>query len=171
MARIEYLTGDASNPQADGRKIIAHHCNDRGAWGKGFALGAIRLVQVTPNTWVANMIGQHGVRTRRDTDPPIRYEAVRLCLRHLAGHAHELAASIHLPRIGCGLAGGQIRCPGDFVARTACRHHLRYEPRRTVEPGWCVGAAGLSRAGRAERGARLVEAIRAQSAPVRWGGW
>jgi hypothetical protein len=30
MARIEYLTGDASNPRADGRKIIAHLCNDRG---------------------------------------------------------------------------------------------------------------------------------------------
>jgi O-acetyl-ADP-ribose deacetylase (regulator of RNase III) len=63
-------------------------------------------VQVTPNTWVANMIGQHGIRTRRDTDPPIRYEAVRLCLRHLAEHAREIVASIHLPRIGCGLAGG-----------------------------------------------------------------
>ena len=134
MAQICYLAGDATSPQAKGAKVIAHICNDQGGWGKGFVLavsrrwpepeaayrrwhrerasngfglGAIQLVQVTPYAWVANMIGQHGMKTGRSSGPPIRYDAVGLCLRKLAGSALELAASVHMPRIGCGLAGGR----------------------------------------------------------------
>jgi hypothetical protein len=40
------------------------------------ALGATRLVQVTPDIWVANMIGQHGMRTGSN-GPPVRYEAIQ----------------------------------------------------------------------------------------------
>jgi O-acetyl-ADP-ribose deacetylase (regulator of RNase III) len=134
MAQIHYLHGDATCPQAKGPKVIAHICNDRGGWGKGFVLavskrwpqpeaayrqwhrdrarndfelGAIQLVQVNPHTWVANMIGQHGIKTSRSSGPPIRYEAVDQCLHQLAKHASDLKASIHMPRIGCGLAGGR----------------------------------------------------------------
>lgn len=83
------VKGDATNPQAEGPKVIAHVCNDLGGWGKGFvlaisrkwpqperdyrdwhrhhadndfALGAVRLVSVRADIWVANMIGQHGMR-------------------------------------------------------------------------------------------------------------
>ena len=71
-----------------------------------FALGAVQLVQVEPYIWVANMIGQRGMRTG-SKGPPIRYEAVHECLRKLADLACERNASIHMPRIGCGLAGGK----------------------------------------------------------------
>jgi len=131
---VTYLRGDATSPQAKGPKLIAHVCNDAGGWGKGFvlaiskrwpeperdfrawwrhrakndfALGAVRVIQVKPDTWVANMIGQHGTRTGRSGTPPVRYEAIATCLASLAGHAEELGASVHMPRIGCGLAGGK----------------------------------------------------------------
>lgn len=39
-------------------------------------------------------------------NPPIRYEAVRSALEKVAVHALQHDASIHMPRIGCGLAGG-----------------------------------------------------------------
>jgi hypothetical protein len=39
--------------------------------------------------------------------PPIRYEAVDRCLRHLAARAAGLEATGHMPGIGCGLAGGR----------------------------------------------------------------
>lgn len=134
MARIRYLKGDATSPQAKGPKVIAHICNDRGGWGRGFVeavsrrwpepeaayrrwhrgragndfgLGAVQIVQVKPDVWVANMIGQHGLKTSRSSGPPIRYEAVRECLRRLAAEAAGLGASVHMPRIGCGLAGGR----------------------------------------------------------------
>jgi len=51
------------------------------------------------------MIGQRGIRSGSD-GPPIRYPAVEQCLRTLGDRAIELQASVHMPRIGCGLAGG-----------------------------------------------------------------
>jgi O-acetyl-ADP-ribose deacetylase (regulator of RNase III) len=133
MSDIHYLKGDATSPQAAGTKIIAHICNDQGGWGKGFvlaiskhwttpeseyrkwhreraqndfALGAIQIVQVGSYVHIANMIGQHGMKTGSN-GPPIRYEAVAQCLSQLAEKAKELGASVHMPRIGCGLAGGK----------------------------------------------------------------
>ncbi|AKL67610.1 macro domain-containing protein [Streptomyces sp. Mg1] len=133
MKPLEIIAGDATCPQAKGPKIIAHVCNDIGGWGKGFVLavskrwpepeaqyrewhrgrsgndfglGAVQLVRVQPDVWVANMIGQRGTRTG-SSGPPIRYDAVERCLATLADHAVELGASVHMPRIGCGLAGGK----------------------------------------------------------------
>ncbi|MFD8478465.1 macro domain-containing protein [Kitasatospora sp. NPDC059673] len=131
---ISYLRGDASAPQGKGARIIAHVCNDLGGWGKGFVLalsrrwpepeaayrrwhrersgndfglGAVQLVQVESYLWVANMVGQRGIRTGRSTGVPVRYEAIDTALATLGGHARRLGASVHMPRIGCGLAGGR----------------------------------------------------------------
>lgn len=35
---INYVIGDATDPQGEGSKIIAHVCNDVGGWGKGFVV-------------------------------------------------------------------------------------------------------------------------------------
>jgi O-acetyl-ADP-ribose deacetylase (regulator of RNase III) len=134
MAAIRYIKGDATSPQASGVKVIAHVCNDLGGWGKGFVLavskrwpepekayrawhrdrarndfglGAVQFVQVDPHVWVANMVAQRGTRPSRKNGPPIRYEAVDRCLAALADKAKELDATVHMPRIGCGLAGGK----------------------------------------------------------------
>jgi O-acetyl-ADP-ribose deacetylase (regulator of RNase III) len=133
MSGITYLKGDATCPQAKGVKIICHVCNDIGGWGKGFvlaisrrwaqpeaeyrkwhaadkdsgfALGRVQFVQVEPYIWVANMVGQRGIK-RGSSGPPIRYDAVAESLQQVAVKARELGASVHMPRIGCGLAGGE----------------------------------------------------------------
>ena len=130
---IHYRKGDATAPPAQGQKIIAHICNDIGGWGKGFVvaisrrwpapeaayrrwhreranndfgLGAIQLVEVARDLHIANMIGQRGIKTGSN-GPPIRYDAVEQCLTRLASEARSLGASVHMPRIGCGLAGGE----------------------------------------------------------------
>jgi len=130
---IHYLKGDAIAPQAKGNKIIAHVCNTIGGWGKGFvvavskrwkepeiayrqwhreralndfALGSIQTIQVEEYIAVCNMIGQQGIKTG-SKGPPIRYEAIENCLAALSEVALETNASIHMPRIGCGLAGGK----------------------------------------------------------------
>jgi O-acetyl-ADP-ribose deacetylase (regulator of RNase III) len=132
MNDIQYLKGDATCPQAKGVKLICHVCNDLGGWGKGFVLaisrrwkepesqyrawyagrkdndfglGAVQFVEVGPHLWVANMVAQRGTQ-HGSSGPPIRYEAVAECLRQVAARAKELGASVHMPRIGCGLAGG-----------------------------------------------------------------
>ncbi|MGW7662359.1 macro domain-containing protein [Streptomyces sp. NPDC054756] len=133
MSEITYVRGDATVPSVKGVKVIAHVCNDIGGWGKGFVLaisrrwpepeksyrawhrerasndfglGAVQLVQVEPYVWVANMIGQRGVRTG-GKGVPVRYEAIDAALERLAEKAADLGASVHMPRIGCGLAGGK----------------------------------------------------------------
>lgn len=39
---IQYTTGDATQPLADGAKIICHVCNDIGGWGAGFVVALSR---------------------------------------------------------------------------------------------------------------------------------
>jgi O-acetyl-ADP-ribose deacetylase (regulator of RNase III) len=142
MTAITYLEGDATVPQAKGKKIIAHVCNDIGRWGKGFvlavsarwdapeaeyrtwhhrgdgfALGALQLVRVEAWIWIANMIAQRGIKAGQN-GPPIRYDAVESCLKQLAVRARDLGASVHMPRIGCGLAGGAWEEIEPIIART-----------------------------------------------------
>ncbi|PZT77798.1 MULTISPECIES: macro domain-containing protein [unclassified Streptomyces] len=132
MSEISYVQGDATSPQGKGAKIIVHVCNDLGGWGKGFVLalsrrwpepeaayrswhrdrahndfglGAVQFVRVSPFVEVANLVGQHGMR-RGGKGVPVRYEAIDTGLATVADRARELGASVHMPRIGCGLAGG-----------------------------------------------------------------
>ncbi|MFF1924330.1 macro domain-containing protein [Streptomyces sp. NPDC058221] len=133
MSEITYVVGDATSPHGKGVKLIVHVCNDLGGWGKGFVLalsrrwpepeaayrqwhreragndfglGAVQFVQVTPYIWVANAVGQRGMRTGGN-GVPVRYEAIGRALEAVADRAVELGASVHMPRIGCGLAGGK----------------------------------------------------------------
>ncbi len=76
-----------------------------GRTGDRFGLGAVQFVQVEPYIWVANMVAQRGTKTG-SSGPPIRYEALGECLRRVSEKAAELKASVHMPRIGCGLDGG-----------------------------------------------------------------
>jgi O-acetyl-ADP-ribose deacetylase (regulator of RNase III) len=132
MEPIEYTLGDATSPIGEGNKMIVHICNDIGGWGRGFVLaisgkwklpeaeyrkwanskenfvlGEVQFVKVEDNIWIGNMIGQRDVKISSDGIAPIRYDAVRSCLRKVSGFAIENHCSVHMPRIGCGLAGGK----------------------------------------------------------------
>lgn len=52
-----------------------------------------------------NYTFQRDVRSRGGV-PPVRYEAIREGLQAVAVFAREHRASVHMPRIGAGLAGG-----------------------------------------------------------------
>jgi O-acetyl-ADP-ribose deacetylase (regulator of RNase III) len=127
---IEYVTGDATCPIGDGTKIIAHIVNNAGVWGAGFVmalsakwpepeeayrqwaksgrltLGRIQLEEIEsqPDIIVANMCAQDN---RSGVHPPVRYDALRRCLSTLEDCAMQMAASVHMPRIGCGIGGGR----------------------------------------------------------------
>lgn len=70
-----------------------------------FGLGEVDFVSVGPGIWVGNLIGQQGIR-RAGGEPPVRYDAIRRGLGRVAMFAGEKSASVHMPRIGCGLSGG-----------------------------------------------------------------
>ncbi|QXV57394.1 macro domain-containing protein [Amycolatopsis sp. TNS106] len=138
---LQYVTGDATQPVTTGSRVIAHVCNDRGGWGKGFVvalsrrwpeledayrawarrsdfcLGAVDLVRVESETWIANMVAQHGYRSASNP-VPLRYDALEKALSTVAKRAGDLGASVHLPRIGCGLAGGTWEHIAPLIERT-----------------------------------------------------
>jgi hypothetical protein len=96
-----------------------------GGWGAGFVLavsrrwaapeavymaeerrtlGSVQLVEVEDGLYVANLIAQNGFPSR-EFPCALDYAALSRCLRTLV----EIAGSdwsFHMPRIGCGIAGG-----------------------------------------------------------------
>lgn len=128
---INYVVGDATEPLGSGPRLIVHVCNNIGAWGAGFVLalsrkwaapevayraqhklvglhmGDVTPVHVEPMLFVVNMVAQRGVRTDR-MQIPLDYEALDICLGKVAQYRMDAAKipGIHMPRIGCGLAGG-----------------------------------------------------------------
>ena len=150
MKNIKYITGDATAPIGEDTKIIIHICNDIGGWGKGFVvaisnrwklpeknyrgwfkeraindfeLGATQIVQVADDLFVGNMIGQVGIN-RQNNQSPIRYEAVEKAMETIVEFAKENNASVHMPRIGCGLAGGKWEEIETILERTLLKNEI-----------------------------------------------
>jgi len=83
-----------------------------------FRLGEAQLVQVERNMWVANLIGQCGIRSSANRIP-IRYDAIAHGLLRVANWAGPpLGASVAMPRIGCGLAGGDWNVIEEIINET-----------------------------------------------------
>lgn len=121
---LTYVVGDATRPITTGKSVLAHVCNDMGRWGRGFVISINKTFENIPcdnyREWYrqqycsltlgdvqfveinANMVAQRGVFTIRGV-PPIRYDAFRTALCTVFS-AHS---DVHMPRIGCGFAGGQ----------------------------------------------------------------
>jgi O-acetyl-ADP-ribose deacetylase (regulator of RNase III) len=165
------IEGDATHPVGPGNKIIVHICNDKGYWGAGFTgslsvrwlrpqiayqhykclhaedddleLGMVQFVHVDHDIWVANVVGQHG--TRRGPVPPIRYNAVRKGLRRVARMAGEIHATVHMPKIGCGLGGGDWDVMQPIINEQLCNVGVNvtvYEPATEVRVETVVNEFG-----------------------------
>jgi O-acetyl-ADP-ribose deacetylase (regulator of RNase III) len=145
---IKYVTGDATNPVGPGKRIIAHCCNDAGFWNAGFVralsqrfhqperdyrrwargltpvpfrLGQVQFVRVQPGLCVANIIGQSGIRSASNSKP-IRYDSLREGLARVRLLALPHNASVHMPRIGAGLAGGGWETISAIIEDELCSH-------------------------------------------------
>jgi hypothetical protein len=138
VKEINYITGDLFEFVArskDGCIMIAHCCNDLGAWGAGFvvplgarfpkareryinwslgkdtktkipfSLGNTQIVEVAPYTYVANMVAQHGV-IGPSNPHPLSYEALERCIKNVGRSAEMVCSHLHCPKFGSKLAGG-----------------------------------------------------------------
>ena len=153
MTKINYVKGDATSPTGDGYKCICHICNDIGAWGAGFVLalskkwkgpeadyryyaskkdtklGSMHVCTVEENVCVVNMVAQHGIGWDRGV-PPISYDALAVCLEKVAEFIlvgdtkSTLKGSVHMPRIGCGLAGGEWPAVEVIIIDKLCRLNI-----------------------------------------------
>lgn len=146
---INYVAGDATTPTGQGRRIIIHCCNNLGYWNAGFVkalskrwsaperayrewatgndkripfmLGNVQFVKVDTDLCVANIIGQSGIARGGFTyPPPIRYEAIRKALQRVCEVAINYDASIHMPRMGAGHAGGNWGLIAEIVEAELC---------------------------------------------------
>ena len=73
---------------------------------ESFHLGAIQVVDVAEDISVVNMIGQDGCGKDKYDHPPVRYYAIEEALKKIRKVAYSRLSSIHCPRFGAGLAGG-----------------------------------------------------------------
>lgn len=137
--RIVYLRGDALEPRSSGRRIVAFVVNDKAAkWGGGFArqvgtqfprvqeefkawakehglaLGVgVLLESDDPTLAFFPMVAQHDYR--QQVKPGIRYRALETALKALADIAVAQHASVHMPRIGVGLARGNWAVVSELI--------------------------------------------------------
>lgn len=132
--RVKYIKGDATAPEAGGLRFVLQVNNDEGKYGAGFSgavgsrwpvvekeyrkwyrqsanpttermpLGTIQPITVQSDITVINMIAQKGTVSKTN-QVPIQYDALETCLKDIGEMAQQEGASIHIPRIGMGLAG------------------------------------------------------------------
>lgn len=139
--KIKYLTGnDVREPiEPDCKNLIVHCCNDLGLMGAGVAkalfdkwpnvrseylryfekgtknkLGDTQSIKVESNTYVVNLIGQHGIHEDENGDPPVRYWAISKGFKTLSKKIIDYNDSskknvvVNIPYLmGCDLAGGK----------------------------------------------------------------
>ena len=142
--QIKYVKGDATDPERSaGNTVIVHCCNDIGGWGAGFVMalsakweepeqqyrdrcaaasvpgGYVQIVPVEPGLMVANIIGQHGVRDPGNPSYiPVRYNWLEAGFTYLGAVTKLLnITGWAMPRLGCGLAGGEWSDVERIIAR------------------------------------------------------
>jgi O-acetyl-ADP-ribose deacetylase (regulator of RNase III) len=160
---LTFLRGDATRPRGPGEKIVVQVVNDATPnWGgKGFSmavlrrwpqlqdefrswanstprslsLGRMHVTQAEPDTQVASLVAQRGYGP--SASPRIRYGALKSALEQLAKIAVETRAAVHMPRIGCGQAGGSWDVVEELLTMTLGAARIPicvYDPPGTEPP-------------------------------------
>ncbi|MCY3703033.1 MAG: hypothetical protein OXG16_10175 [Rhodospirillales bacterium] len=148
-SQITYLHGDVLQPQGNSPKILCQLVNDRAKkWGGGVArktayrfpeaeddfarslfgiprkerLGQVIFSKADKDITIASLIAQEGFGP--SLFPRIRYQALERCLATVTAKALRSGASIHMPRIGTGAAGGEWAVVEEMLGDTMVRSGL-----------------------------------------------
>ena len=145
---LQFVTGDATSPYGSGQKILAHIVNDATPnWGAGFgkvvqqkwpqAQGAFRNVWTNTSRMrlgdvffsepelditLCQMVCQHGYGS--SATPRLRYAALKDCLKGLRDRALAEKATVHMPKIGTGEAGGSWHLVAALIDDVLCAEGL-----------------------------------------------
>ena len=123
---LNFETGDVLKAVESG-VVLAHVCNNKGGWGKGFTgvlsrwdsgpeklyrlrttvkgLGLVSFAPVAEGAFVANMVAQDGYKTAYNP-VPLNYEALKECLKTVNEFCEQSGLRIVAPVFGCSLGGG-----------------------------------------------------------------
>ena len=137
---IRYVHGDALEPRGEGVKLLCQLVNDRARkWGGGIArqtackypvaeldfsawitdisrrerLGRVHFASPEEGLIVSSLVAQAGFGP--STVPRIRYRALETALEKVASFVVGNSASVHMPRIGTGAAGGNWDMIEDMI--------------------------------------------------------
>lgn len=77
-------------------------------------LGGVHFAEVVDGVFVASIVAQRGYGPAKT--PRIRYGALEEGIHAIAQFAAEKEASVHMPRIGCGQAGGRWDVIREIIA-------------------------------------------------------
>jgi len=128
---LKFVKGDATLPAGSNVRYVLQIVNNEGKYGAGFSgalsrrwpkveadyrqwwrerfgkltLGDVQYVQILSDLVVVNMVAQNGI-VSKENPKPIDYKALKACLAKAGTEISQFNASVHMPRIGCGLAGG-----------------------------------------------------------------
>jgi O-acetyl-ADP-ribose deacetylase (regulator of RNase III) len=144
LGKMRVVNGDATSPHAAGPKILAHVVNDATPnWGAGFGkavqmkwpevqyhfreawteksrmrLGEVYFSSAEDDLEVCQMVCQHGYGA--SATPRLRYTSLKTCLTSLRDRAVAENATIHMPRIGTGEAGGAWALVSALIDEVLC---------------------------------------------------
>jgi len=134
MSAITYITGDVTEPLLCGNDCIVQVVNNVGAYGAGVSgaiakkwpavkkryeeylmlIGNADVFPIGDSLFMANLYAQNGLRSK--TNPkPLRYGHLSQTLSTLEVHGFNC---IHMPKIGCGLAGGDWNIVSEIIQDT-----------------------------------------------------
>jgi O-acetyl-ADP-ribose deacetylase (regulator of RNase III) len=116
-----------NKPESDYRSW-ARELSDYPAEMNTFKLGNYRIIPVTSEISVVNMIGQRGFRTVEGV-PPVRYDAIENALTRLSSELLQLKlkgeeVSVHAPKFGSDLAGGDWKVIEKIIEDTICSRDI-----------------------------------------------
>lgn len=153
---VEMCHGDVLRPVARGKHIVCQMVNDSSyRWGGGVAaqaardypaaqsafeiwmralpraerLGKAHFHEVQQSRTIASLVAQEGVG--KSDAPRLRYAALSQALHAVAERAIETGASVHMPKLGTGAAGGSWPLIEELVVEEFIRRDI---PVRVYEP-------------------------------------
>jgi hypothetical protein len=86
-------------------------------------LGNVHFSSVREDVDVASIVAQHGYGP--SAQPRVRYNALREGLSRVAAVARQKGATVHMPRIGTGQAGGSWDVVEELIRLTLSAEDLR----------------------------------------------
>ena len=109
--------------EANGQKCKKNFVDWTESRPQEFGLSHVHHKDVSDDTSVFSMVAQKGYGPSKK--PRIRYAALEACLEQLREVAENENASIHMPRIGCGEAGGSWSVIESFLYEQLVLHGIK----------------------------------------------
>jgi hypothetical protein len=96
--------------------------------GAASIVGPLHKEDLGGDIYISNMVGQYGIKMRENGLPPVEYGAIESALmKTIELLPLTTKIIVHMPRIGCGLAGGKWEVIQGILERVYEKNNERIE--------------------------------------------